>query len=646
MCYSQFGRIFLNKFRTSERLSDLQESTQWSKQALQLAECMKLPDITRKHSYLMGIGMNYRVKFDYTKSMQDLEMSDEALEQIFHESKMPLSRLIAGPPIVSSAVLQGLWMRAVQFLDEIILLVPDIILPSRHRVDSQHILRGLANISHLAATIYLKAGKSALEALEALESFRGIIANFQIDTNSEISILKECDPQLWNEYSQCRDEISLLNGAVTMAPHASGDIRGVTDYNAAVSRRQQLFQKLQHLQAKIRERDGFEKFLLPPRGKDIATLAEEGPLVCLNINDHGSDAFLVTPSGVEAVSLPQITEARMRSSAAIFNPKVYPQHRDVEIIESDDDNDDDSGRNTNDKVEKELEYWWYNLVKSVLKKLGLLRETASGESLPRIWWVGTGIMSLIPLHAVGSHGEDALENALSHVVSSHVPTLKIMQSLRSRRAISINPGSRKLVIVSMPSTPGNYGTLDTEEEANAITEHSKSVADVTTLIRPTKDAVIEALKTSLLAHFACHGSVDFWEPGKSALIVGKDTIERLSVDEILDTIMHSDAEIAYLSACSTAEIQSGDLIHESIHLATAFQLASFKSVIGTLWRADDQTAVAIAGKFYELLFREDKITGNSVAYALHKAVLQHIEVMPIKLGAKSMNWLPFIHFGC
>ncbi|MCJ1251060.1 hypothetical protein MMC30_008291 [Trapelia coarctata] len=62
---------------------------------------------------------------------------------------------------------------------------------------------------------------------------------------------------------------------------------------------------------------------------------------------------------------------------------------------------------------------------------------------------------------------------------------------------------------------------------------------------------------------------------------------------------HDQAQIAYLSACSTAEIKVRNLADESIHLANAFQLAGFTNVIGTLWAADDNAAVEIASKFYE-----------------------------------------------
>jgi hypothetical protein len=90
-----------------------------------------------------------------------------------------------------------------------------------------------------------------------------------------------------------------------------------------------------------------------------------------------------------------------------------------------------------------------------------------------------------------------------------------------------------------------------------------------------------------------------------------------------------------------AEIDAGGPSHESIHLASAFQLAGFQQVIGTPWRAHDSTAVYFAGKFYELLFQEREITGKSVVNALHAAVIHCRDTASnLKYWLK---WAPFVH---
>jgi CHAT domain-containing protein len=159
---------------------------------------------------------------------------------------------------------------------------------------------------------------------------------------------------------------------------------------------------------------------------------------------------------------------------------------------------------------------------------------------------------------------------------------------------------------------------------------------------PTAAAVLEKVTTCSLVHFACHGSSDAEQPSKSALLLGKGSVDKLTVED-LQSVNHQVAQVAYLSACSTAEIGAQSLIDESIHLASTFQLAGFRHVIGTLWGAYDSAAIAVAAKFYEYLLKKDADTFSSVPRALHRAILN--------LKAKDGNsnnislWAPFIHLG-
>jgi CHAT domain-containing protein len=76
------------------------------------------------------------------------------------------------------------------------------------------------------------------------------------------------------------------------------------------------------------------------------------------------------------------------------------------------------------------------------------------------------------------------------------------------------------------------------------------------------------------------------------------------------------AELAFLSACSTAR-PGTRLTDESIHLASAFQLAGYRHVVGTLWPIYDQYALDIADHIYDGVTR----TGD-VAAAVHTATRQ------------------------
>jgi CHAT domain-containing protein len=100
---------------------------------------------------------------------------------------------------------------------------------------------------------------------------------------------------------------------------------------------------------------------------------------------------------------------------------------------------------------------------------------------------------------------------------------------------------------------------------------------------PSKGKVLEELKVSRVVHFVCHGVSVAEDPSSSYLLLrnGPDgNPQQLTVRE-LAKISFQQAQLAYLSACSTAETSSRDLMDEVIHVASDFQFAGFPDVIGT-----------------------------------------------------------------
>jgi CHAT domain-containing protein len=87
-----------------------------------------------------------------------------------------------------------------------------------------------------------------------------------------------------------------------------------------------------------------------------------------------------------------------------------------------------------------------------------------------------------------------------------------------------------------------------------------------------------------------------------------------------------------------------NLADESIHLASSFQLAGFRHVIGTLWGADDNAAVEVAKKFYKDLPQYSENGYVSAARALHDAVISFRNTG--ENWKDISKWAPFIHLGC
>jgi CHAT domain-containing protein len=281
---------------------------------------------------------------------------------------------------------------------------------------------------------------------------------------------------------------------------------------------------------------------------------------------------------------------------------------------------------------------WTVAVKPVLKHLGLLeyQEERPGQ-LPKVWWVGSGLMALAPIHAAGDHSPNSKENTLSHVVSSYASTIKALAYSRQQPWAPLQNKGSKVLVVSMPNTPG-HSNLNVSEELEAIRKATESKAQV--LQRPTKQEVLDVLADKAITHFACHGYCHPQEPQRSGLLLGNSKLERLTVRD-LGQLKYRVAQIAYLSACSTAEIRSDVLVDESIHLANMFQLLGYRHVIGTMWGAYDAAAVKVAKSFYKELFLAEGNDGLAVAEALHNAVL----TVRKQDCQDSIRWAPFVHFG-
>jgi CHAT domain-containing protein len=103
-----------------------------------------------------------------------------------------------------------------------------------------------------------------------------------------------------------------------------------------------------------------------------------------------------------------------------------------------------------------------------------------------------------------------------------------------------------------------------------------------------------------------------------------------------------DAQLAYLSACGTARMTDIHLLDEAIHLASAFQMAGFSHVIGTLWEINDAIAVEIAESFYTNLTTPDHILDpRRAACALNSAA----RTLRDRLPANPYLWASHIHAG-
>ena len=233
---------------------------------------------------------------------------------------------------------------------------------------------------------------------------------------------------------------------------------------------------------------------------------------------------------------------------------------------------------------------------------------------------------------------------------SYTPTINALAHARRLEQTQKRQVNEKtsILVVTMPTTRGQKPLTGVTEEKQAIARSKLGLKSFSALECPAAREVLHKIPKFDIIHFACHGSSDRADPSKSHLILQKtDTtgpvVDKLAIADIADAQTLGKAWIAYLSACSTAEVEAFELADEGLHLASAFQVAGFPHVVGSMWSADDDTCARMAKLFYNSLTDECEIdpSGGAVAAALRKAVLQvrseHVD--------DPKFWAPFIHLG-
>ena len=148
----------------------------------------------------------------------------------------------------------------------------------------------------------------------------------------------------------------------------------------------------------------------------------------------------------------------------------------------------------------------------------------------------------------------------------------------------------------MPTTPGQ-SPLSAGQEADGIAQTLQDFATVESVARPSAQRVIKHLPAYSIADFACHG-VSTINPAESHLLLLNDhteEVDKLRVKDIAALKLPA-ARLAYLSACSTANSASPELVDEVTHISSSFHIAGFPHVIGTLWPSEDQACRTMALK--------------------------------------------------
>lgn len=354
--------------------------------------------------------------------------------------------------------------------------------------------------------------------------------------------------------------------------------------------------------------------------------ALRGPIVYLFAMESASYAIILSTCGATILLLPQ-------ASASEVKERLYST-----LAHLDDCQKTGIKGKANPPLKKFLEWLWVAIVEPIVQKLKL-RENVSPKAsakLPLLRWIPTGIFSQVPLHAAGRYTGSKAAHISQYAVSSYLPSIHFATSASRRPVSDTDIPLNSLLTISMPETEptpeGKLADIDAEREHRRILASLQGQFHVNQLIQPEWGTLESLLTHVRLAHFSCHGLPHATDPTLSRLVIWLEQQRPLTVAAIRKLTIPG-ARLAFISACHSASDRSGltadpeadSSADEVVHVARAFQLAGFPTVVGTMWHAYQESAIEISGYFYRYLadeWKEEKrdLDGDTFARALHLAL--------------------------
>ncbi|KAF6807473.1 hypothetical protein CPLU01_15790 [Colletotrichum plurivorum] len=586
----------------------------------------------------LNVGLQLDHSFRHTGLQSEREEAASWFLKAVRVNNGPIhARIMAGLQFLSVSDMEHsdlgeLYSVARSVVDLIPLLVP----MSLRAPDKQHRLSEAVGIASDAAALALHMGQEAASAVRLLETGRGLIAGALQDLRSDISVLSEEHPEMARRFVGLRDRLDASSGesAESSGAHHMHLSLDLTAASSETDRLLEANKQMDELLGEVRRLPGHENFLMGGTTSQMRDAAAYGPIVIVNVSKYRCDALVIETGGIRALELPRLTLDGLASHAA-----------HVGSVST-------------------LSWLWDAVVGPVLQMLGFDKAPdRDDQRWPRVWWVPTGPLVRFSLHAAGHHFSRRGETALDRVVSSYSSSVKtIINTRKQRLARSGGTGapSSKAVLVAMRDTPGQTRLHHAEGEVDEVARVCGAMG--VACARPPRDrtGVLAALPACDVFHFAGHGGTDPVNPLRSRLLLA-DRAAPLTVESLLETNLQSRRPfLAYLSACGTGQVRDEGAVDESIHLTSAFQLAGFRHVVGTLWDVEDAVCVEVARAVYEAL-RDGVFEDDSVSAGLHfglkklrddwVASQEELRRSRRTIGPAEPDgdarpmWVPYVHFG-
>ncbi|MEU1536212.1 CHAT domain-containing protein [Streptomyces fagopyri] len=476
-------------------------------------------------------------------------------------------------------------------------------------------------------------------ALRLLEQGRGVLLGQALDARTETSEpLSGMPDELAAEWHRLLPQLDRPEAAVYTSSEPGGTRGPAADDPLTGEDRHALAGRWERLVETIRRVPGCEDFLrLPPTDEMLAGIGDTGPVVVVNVSPLRCDALVLHRGRVRSVRLEGLrhADAERRAEAFLAAIRATGDHA-LPLSEQ---------RDAQTEVRRTLGWLWTAVAEPVLDALAAWGWPGAGSTGEpgRLWWVPTGPLTALPLHAAG-RPEDGGDSLLDRAVCSYAPTVNSLVHARRREAgrpAPDGPGPTAPLVVAVAEAPGSGSPpLEGVREEAALLARRPG-ARLLLAEDAVRRSVLEALPRHPWVHFACHAVGVLSGAASGHLVLHDHVTAPLTLSDIA-RLRLPDAELAYLSACGTTSGRR-EFTDEALHITGAFHMAGFTHVVGTLWAVADDTSPEVADRFYAAFDASHPFPGHT-AHALHAAVRDLRENVEGVRENPSL-WAPYIHVG-
>ena len=478
--------------------------------------------------------------------------------------------------------------RAADILRTCCRLLPKMSLSHLSKSDRIRELRFVYGLGRLASAVALEVGWSKVEALSLLEEGRGIIfrQSLGVNTSDEASNPSTGTHRFLN-FNETYVPISFsLSGC--SYPNSDNSTESSSSVNSFTS----------------------------PSVSELLIENLDGPIAIISTSSLGALAYVVSEQKIETIDLP-FSQRDLETKASELQDALKMW---------------EDGDATGVALFRDLLKWqWDVIMRPIFDQLGSFATRTKSAS--RLWLVPCGIVGRLPLHVSGDYSD---QNASSDssvgergYICSYSPSIRaLLHSFRQNKRFqetSPRPGLEMAIVVNA-NVEGEESLTGAEAEIGEIASAIPSTVQVHEFFDKTAQEICSQLPPFRCVHFISHGKAFQNDPSKSHLVLQqRDGKKDPLTVEMISNLRLTNTQLVYLSACETAESGGDAVLDETLHIATAFQIAGCPQVIATKWKIPDREgpATAVVGHFYRNMSIDDgKFSVGKGAQALHDAIRQ------------------------